>query len=234
MISVVIPAHNEKKVIRSCLESFTRQDYQGAYEIILVDNASTDGTAGIAAQYRKKLPLRIIRQPLKGRGMARATGFAKARGSVILSIDADCIAPHDWVRRMTRALDNDFDAIGGSFSINSWKWYKRIPGVCAFETYQYLFRYIFDSFPISGANFGVRKNIYDKCGGFDRVMDAAEDVDLGRRISRIGTIGYKHIPVDVNMRRFNRDPLGSLVRYLIINTKYFLFHKHRMLLSDIR
>jgi glycosyltransferase involved in cell wall biosynthesis len=100
MISVVIPAHNEEKTIGRCLDAMTRQTTTKPFEVIVVNNASTDDTARIARQYKNKLHLRVIGERQKGRGAARRRGFACAKGSIILSTDADTVVPAGWIHRM--------------------------------------------------------------------------------------------------------------------------------------
>ena len=100
MISVVIPAYNEEENITKSLGAFLGQTTKLSYEIILVDNASTDKTVEIAAKYVGKLPLKIIKENKKGRGPARRAGFTKAKGDIIFSTDADAQVPPDWIEKL--------------------------------------------------------------------------------------------------------------------------------------
>ncbi|OGY09045.1 MAG: hypothetical protein A2782_00975 [Candidatus Blackburnbacteria bacterium RIFCSPHIGHO2_01_FULL_43_15b] len=105
MVSVIIPAYNEEKLIGTCLDSLVEQT-DANFEVVLVDNNSTDQTSAIAQQYAKKLNLTIVLEKRKGRGKARATGFLKARGQYLLSTDADTTVPPTWVETITRQLDS--------------------------------------------------------------------------------------------------------------------------------
>ncbi|GFP39342.1 glycosyltransferase EpsH, partial [Candidatus Hakubella thermalkaliphila] len=91
MISVVVPAQNEEKYIRNCLDSLRNQSLdRNQYEIIVVDNASTDRTPYIA----EGMGARVISQPQKGVAMARQTGSMPARGGIMASTDAaSAVAP---------------------------------------------------------------------------------------------------------------------------------------------
>ena len=94
--SVVIPAFNEKQDIEASLSSLVNQSYPRArYEIILVDNGSTDRTPEIASAYADL----ILSKPDGNVGAVRNFGIASASGSVIICTDADCVVTPDWNRR---------------------------------------------------------------------------------------------------------------------------------------
>src|SRR5690554_7504849 len=110
-ISVIVPAHNEDKYISQCLESLSTQDYpKSLYEIIVVDNNSADKTSEIAANFNVK----ILQQSTGPVGAVRNAGASLAKGGLLAFIDADCVAPKDWLSIGTRALlASDSAAYGG-------------------------------------------------------------------------------------------------------------------------
>lgn len=79
VISVVIPAFNEEKLLPQCLESLKNQDYKDGYEIIIVDNGSTDNTGKVAREFGS----RVILYPEKGVVYARQMGVYSALGAVV-------------------------------------------------------------------------------------------------------------------------------------------------------
>jgi len=93
MISIVIPAYNEEENIRCCLEGLVAQKTDQEFEVIVVDNVSTDKTSGVARTFVDKINLRVVEEHTKGRGAARCRGFSEATGETILSTDADCVVP---------------------------------------------------------------------------------------------------------------------------------------------
>ena len=99
-VSVVIPAYNEDMVIDMCLDSFVLQKTKHKFEVIIVDNNSTDNTYNLVKSYENKLNLKVIKEEQKGRGVARNTGFAHATGDIILSTDADAIVPPHWIETL--------------------------------------------------------------------------------------------------------------------------------------
>lgn len=92
-ISLVIPAYNEERHIRSCLDAIAAQTLK-PFEVIVVDNNSTDKTAEIASSYDF---VKVIHEPKQGIVFARNTGFAAATGTVIARTDADVILPKGWI-----------------------------------------------------------------------------------------------------------------------------------------
>jgi glycosyltransferase involved in cell wall biosynthesis len=235
MVTVVIPAYNEAGTVGACLSSLAHQTYGKPFEIILVDNASTDRTAMIAARYRADLPLTVIRQPVKGRGIARKTGFDAARGDIILSTDADCILPTQWIAGMADALsDPAVDAVSGNITVGTWSGTRSRIGSLAFDAFMYTYRLTFGHFPIGGFNFGVRRRAYIASGGFDPALNAAEDVDLGRKLRLVGKIVYRKIPVGFDPRRYERSALKGILVYvrneILCRTRY----RNRIYLDDVR
>jgi glycosyltransferase involved in cell wall biosynthesis len=90
--SVVVPAYNEAAYLAGTLKALQRQDYGAPYEIIVVDNASTDGTAEIATGHG----VRVVCEPEPGICQARQRGLVEARGQIVVSTDADTIQPPGW------------------------------------------------------------------------------------------------------------------------------------------
>ena len=92
--SIVVPAYNEAAYLGRALQALQDQDYNGNYEIIVVDNNSTDDTVAVAARYG----VRIVSEPQQGVCAARQRGVEHAQGEIIISTDADTMQPRDWLR----------------------------------------------------------------------------------------------------------------------------------------
>jgi glycosyltransferase involved in cell wall biosynthesis len=84
-LSIVIPAYNEECSIAACLQSLARQQTDVQYEVLLVDNNSTDATVETAQAAAIGLDFHVVREPRQGRGAARGTGFNVACGDIIFS-----------------------------------------------------------------------------------------------------------------------------------------------------
>lgn len=119
-ISIVIPAYNEAENLRVCLDSIAAQTVQ-PYEVIVVDNNSTDETAAVAGSYPF---VRVITERNQGIVYARNAGFDAARGDIIGRIDADTQLPDYWVDRITKFYENpshgEVTFTGGCYFYNLW------------------------------------------------------------------------------------------------------------------
>ncbi len=216
LISVVIPAYNEEQFLPSCLLSLKRQDYPGGFEIIVVDNNSTDRTAQIAASFGAQ----VILETKKGPAAARQRGANAARGDIIAFIDADTCAPINWLSRINRHFqqhphtvvvsgpyafqDTNILNRGGSYLLNF-----------VFISLDHYFRKVCrKGGALWGANFAVRRISFEKVGGFDTSIPFyGEDYELSLRLKDVGKSDLMHfLFVTTSARR---------VRYLGIVTQYW-------------
>src|SRR5262249_49768880 len=100
-LSVIVPAHNEEAYLAHCLQSVFRElwasDDKGPFEVIVVDNASTDRTTDVAARFAN---VRVISEPRKGVTQARQRGLEEARGELLAYVDADTRMPPGWISKI--------------------------------------------------------------------------------------------------------------------------------------
>jgi len=110
-VSVVIPAHNAAARLPQTLERLTRQTghEQIAWEVIVIDNASTDSTADVAKRFADRLPLRVISEPRPGSTFARERGRAEAKYDIISLLDDDNNVPPDWIARAYAVMSDHPD-----------------------------------------------------------------------------------------------------------------------------
>jgi len=236
MISVVVPAFNEEKNIAKCLESFLIQNTSKKFEIIIVDNASTDKTAQVVRTFEKKLPLRLVKENLKGRSPARKKGFSVAKGEIILSTDADTFVPPDWIEKMSEYFDSPLvSAISGTCRIDDCT-----PRVNFLVNHlqplaMKIYRVIFGHYWLSGFNFGIRKDVYKASGGFNPKLNIQEDIDLSFKVSKRTKIKFINYPVLVSGRRFRLGLIkGSYPYFKSFYEYYFLKDEKKVYLSDER
>jgi len=101
VISVIVPAHNAAETIGGCLEALLHQTVpRETYEVIVVDDGSTDGTAAIARRY-EDAGVQVVSQTHQGLAAARNHGARLARGELLLFTDADCQPFPDWIEHLT-------------------------------------------------------------------------------------------------------------------------------------
>jgi len=119
LLSVVIPVYNEKQTLFEIIRRVLAAPITLQREIILVDDASTDGTTELYPLLEKEFPgagIRLLRQPVnQGKGAALRRGFAEARGDIILVQDADLeYSPQDYPKLLRPILDGRADVVYGS------------------------------------------------------------------------------------------------------------------------
>lgn len=234
MISVVIPAYNEEDIIGNALEGLALQKTTYPYEVIVVDNASTDKTSTVAKSYGKRMNIRVVHEKRKGRGAARARGFAEAKGDVIFSTDADSIVPPNWIEDTMKILqDKDIIAVTGSPYLNDCKPWTNASFNLLFPPGMYGWRLTTGHYLICGFNFAVRKDAYRQSGGFNPSLNAGEDVDISFKLAKVGKIAWGSPKVWFSGRRFQKGLLRGVFPYAGLMRDY-LFRRDKAYLPDIR
>jgi len=101
-ISVVVPFYNAGRYIERCIKGLLAQSYPSTrYEIIMIDNNSTDGSAELVRKYS---PIRLLVEPKQGSYAARNRGAAAAKRAIIAFTDADCVPAADWLERIVASM----------------------------------------------------------------------------------------------------------------------------------
>lgn len=243
MVSIVIPAYNEEKLIGKCLSSLVKQDIGEKIEVILVNNSSTDGTILKARNYLTKLPLKIITEKKKGRGIARERGFRAARGRIILSTDADTVVPPTWVKQLVSELDkSQAAAVTGPCKILDCPPFTNLVFNFLQPASMVFYKMIVGHYWLSGFNFGIKKETYIKSGGFNTEINSMEDMDLSFKVKNLGFIvknlGFiKYLPdstVVFSGRRFKKGLLHGLYEYFNNYIKFFYLKDEHVVLPDVR
>jgi GT2 family glycosyltransferase len=178
-VSFVVIAYNEAANIAATIRTITALDGLGKHEVIVVDDGSHDGTAGIVAALAERDPhIRLIRLPEnRGRGYARHTGIGDAHGGLIATVDADILLPRDWLVR-TRAALGEHDAVGGIAVPDGDVAYLHrrfglTPRITAHTT------------AVAGGNGLYRREVFSSVR-FDPALREGEDVALNHAIEQHG------------------------------------------------
>jgi glycosyltransferase involved in cell wall biosynthesis len=107
-VSVIVPTYNRKELMKKTLESLSKQEYpQNKYEIIVVDDGSTDGTKDMVLRMKEKSPspIRYLRQKNQGAARARNLGIKNAKGFIIGFTDSDAIPRRDWIKNSVKYFE---------------------------------------------------------------------------------------------------------------------------------
>jgi glycosyltransferase involved in cell wall biosynthesis len=205
-LSVVVPAYNEAGYLPATLASLQRQDYAGGYEVIVVDNASTDDTAEVAV----RLGARVLHEASPGVCAARQAGTLAARGEIVVSTDADTIHPTDWLTRLDAQLSDDVFAVAGPCRYADAPWWARVFPPLWFATIAATDRLTGRIFYLTATNVAFRR---DGFPGYDTSLtQGGDEVDLLRRLRRCGRVVWDaRNPVLTSSRRMDQGLLHTLV-----------------------
>ncbi len=183
-VSVIVCSYNGGRTLAACLDSLGKINYP-AYEIILVDDGSSDDTARIAAGFPQ---VRYIRQENHGLSHARNTGAAAAEGEIFAYTDSDCMADVDWLYYLIGTLlSGDYAGVGGpNVSPPAQSWIQAcVAAAPGGPSHVLLTDTVAEHIP--GCNMAWYRWAFENAGGFDvEYRQAGDDVDFCWRIQQSG------------------------------------------------
>ncbi|MFC1948725.1 glycosyltransferase [Chloroflexota bacterium] len=222
-VSVIIPAYNEEDYLPLCLESISKQDYPGEYEVIVVDNASTDDTASIALKWGAGAVYESKRSP----ACARQKGVEAATGDIVAFIDADTQAPAHWLSTIASRFLRKPELVSLSgpyayFDVNRFtsivSYFAGFICICLDQLFR---RVLGKGGALWGSNFAIRRSALLAVGGFDTsIRFYGEEYELSLRLRKSGKASI--IPwlfVLTSARRIKK--LGVVTQYWNWVVDYF-------------
>jgi glycosyltransferase involved in cell wall biosynthesis len=205
--SVIVPAYNEAAYLGHALDSLLHQDYDGRYEVIVVDNNSSDETAAIAARYG----VRVVSEPQQGVCAARQRGVDCARGEIIISTDADTTQPRDWLRTIDARFTGSESvvAVAGPCRYENPSWWAKAFPILLFGLVAAIHALTGFVFYVSATNFAIRRTAFP---GYDlKLTQGGDELDLLRRLRRRGQVSWeRQNVVTTSARRLQRGLLYNL------------------------
>lgn len=180
--SIIVPVYNNPANLRKCIESLKALDYPAQkYEIIVVDNNSTDGTAAVA----RELGVTCLSETrFQSSYAARNTGIKAAKGTFIAFTDSDCVADKDWLKAIDAVSD---DEGAGCFAGEILS----VPPTTTVERFSDKIGLLRQKGPLSGwhfkpyaqtANAVYRKSVFDQIGLFDPTTNSGGDAAIAWRM----------------------------------------------------
>jgi glycosyltransferase involved in cell wall biosynthesis len=221
-VSLVIPAYNEENHLRSCLEAINNQTI-AVYEVIVVDNNSTDDTRKIASSFKF---VKLVNEIKQGVVYARNTGFNLAKGNIIARIDADTILPSDWIFTLTKIFNaNDIDALSGAvnyYDIVFEKFWRKADLLIRKNLSYLLRKKIF----LYGANMAIKKSAWQNVRStICTKAGLHEDFDLAIHLQKLGhkVVFDPELSANVSLRRYDSSFL-SFSHYIFMMTNTYKKH----------
>jgi glycosyltransferase involved in cell wall biosynthesis len=242
-LSFVIPAYNEEVNLGKCLDSIVRESRgkESDIEIIVVNNASTDGTRAIAEKYPS---VTIVNEERKGIVFARQAGFAASHGELIANVDADNMLTPGWIDTTLSEFQKHPNLVTLSGPFIYYDLPKRsqflvklfyIPTYLIYLVNRFVLR---AGSVVQGGNFIVRRSALQKIGGFDTsIVFYGEDTDVARRMSKVGAVKFTFaLPIYSSGRRLAKEGIFSTGVSYIINYFWITFFKKpfTMTVTEVR
>ena len=189
--SIIIPVYNRPNEIEELLESLTKQDFSNNFEVLIIEDGSTEKSNLIVEKYKAQLNLKYFFKENNGAGASRNFGMQKASGNYFIILDSDVIIPSQYLVEVKKALENNFtDAFGGPDAAHK-----------SFTSLQKAINYSMTSVLTTGGirgkkqavgkfqprsfNLGLSKEAFKKTQGFSK-MKNGEDIDLTFRLWKNG------------------------------------------------
>tara|TARA_R110002072_G_scaffold278088_2_gene439906 strand:- start:11181 stop:12134 length:954 start_codon:yes stop_codon:yes gene_type:complete len=229
--SIIIPVYNRPKEIDELLESLTKQDFSDDFEILIIEDGSTEKCDAIIEKYHCQLNLKYFLKENSGAGASRNFGMQKALGNFFIILDSDVIVPKQYLSEVKKALENNFtDAFGGPDASHK-----------SFTALQKAINYSMTSVLTTGGirgkkqavgkfqprsfNLGLSKKAFEKTKGFSK-MKNGEDIDL---TFRLWENGFETQLIDnafvyhkrrSSIKQFFKQTFGFGTARPILNRKY--------------
>lgn len=217
-ISVVVPFYNVEKYLPECLDGLLTQSIpRSTYEIILVDNNSSDSSAAIASKYPE---VQLLRQSVSGSYAARNMGIRAALGEIIATLDPDCRPDPDWLERIVEGMRDETAHVllghrrhaGTSESLTLLEQYEaeKITYVTDRGEKALFFGYT--------NNMAFRRALFDSIGLFSETMRGGDTIFVQRVVEELGPAAVRltahmmvtHLEVDtVNAYYYKRAVYGQ-------------------------
>lgn len=201
-LSVVVPVLDEAARLPAALSAL--RDRVGEAEVVVVDGGSTDASAEIARDHGADLVLAAG----GGRGGQLRAGAARAGGDVLLFLHADCVLPENTRARIAETM-GDGRWVAGAFRVRHRVSAGAGPVVRRLVRLADL-RSGLTRRPYGDQALFVRREVYARVGGFPD-QPLLEDLELARRLTRVGRLRVLRERVEVSGRRFERRPLRSVL-----------------------
>ena len=242
MFSVIIPTYNRKGVLTQCLEALARQSVAPeTFEVIVVDDGSTDDTEQFCRDFQAAFPFQYLRQLNAGAGAARRRGVQHARGEYLVLINDDTISAPDLLaehRKAHQGCANDRQAVLGDFCFPPAAQDRALTRFLIASPFFFpqatlrpgtYWEYTY----VVTCNLSIKREAVLAVGSFDPHFRVAEDSDLGLRLSRRGFC-VRYMPEAQAIHQHLPFTVPDLIRRAGVygETQLPFLRKHPALLGD--
>ena len=208
-ISVIVPFYNAERYIQDCIAGLLTQDYPAAaYEIIMVDNNSTDASAEMVREYPR---ITLLSETKQGAYAARNRGLTRAGGAIVAFTDADCVPDQDWLRNIAAAMrPAEVQLIIGSRSMGRRSLGLALLAAHEHQQISFIFaRRLHELYYGHTNNMAVRRDVFDRLGLFVERLRGADQVLVHRVVDEYSCDAVRY---DEHIRVCHKE-LASFWKY---------------------
>ena len=211
--SIVIPALNEASWIGNTIQAVLDQDYDN-FEVLIVDNNSSDGTAEVVSDYAKNdRRIKLLFCETRGVLAARSFGFEAADGDIIVQLDADNLAPSDWLSNAVRHFKKNrhLVALVGAYDYYDASWLFRFLALSS----QYIFFSVGNYYVqkrkfgalMLGGNAFIKRSVLKETGGYNKIHTFySDDLVTATQVAAKGKVKfYPDLTVMSSARRYKQN-----------------------------
>ncbi len=181
-VSIIIPVYNEEKYVKKCVESLVEQKYPD-FEIIVVDDGSTDKTTEILNDFANQKKILLLKQKHLGPGCARNLGASFAKGEILVFVDADMIFDEAFLLNLIKPIIEG--KCKGTFSKEEYiaNWDKKIAKFWQYNRGIYSKNMVEKKYDLEAPVFrAILKNEFEKVGGYDQDIGYTDDWSLSKKL----------------------------------------------------
>ncbi|MBN8889909.1 MAG: hypothetical protein ABS99_04125 [Acetobacteraceae bacterium SCN 69-10] len=220
-LSIVIPAYNEQDYLPDCLRhvlaEVARCPDPAGVEVLVVDNASTDDTAAVAAAFPG---VRVVHEARKGLTRARQAGLEAARGEVLGFVDADTRMPPGWIAAVLAgfAADPHVVCVSGPYIYHDAPMAQRVM-VRLYWVLLAMPAYWMTRYMAVGGNFAASRDALLRIGGFDTAIAFyGEDTNIARRLAAAGRVRFLlRLAMPTSSRRLAAEGMAATAMTYMAN-----------------
>lgn len=229
--SIIIPVYNRPKEIDELLESLSKQDFSDNFEILIIEDGSTEKSESFVEKYKTQLNIKYFFKENSGAGASRNFGMQKASGNYFIILDSDVVVPNQYLSEVKKALAKNYtDAFGGPDAAHK-----------SFTALQKAINYSMTSVLTTGGirgkkqavgkfqprsfNLGLSKKAFEATQGFSK-MKNGEDIDLTFKLWEYGfetqliTKAFVYHKRRSTIKQFFKQTYGFGIARPILNRKY--------------
>ena len=223
-LSVIIPAYNAADTLGEQLDALKAQEYDGDWEIVVVDNGSTDTTVQVVQDYQRLMPnLHLVHAPEKQNvAYARNVGAQAARGDAFLFCDADDVVAPGWLSALAKALEKH-DVVVGAVEVQTLNPFVRPRQPYAEVGAKHLAANFLPY--VITCNAGVSRQAFESVGGFSEDLPKSADVDLSWRLQLRG-YSIHDVPAAVVHYRYRKTLRAIWEQSVLIGEAEVNLYRH--------